>query len=151
MTTHYQEKILRIKAESENNYGLIGNAKLDGYAQRIMKTINNYEGRVRSGDHYVRAIFDCLLIYYIDKFGYVEISRAIEKIFIWAYSLRLNMQVVQLAGMDNYVLENNLFKLINEATRPADFINSSLHNVTTNRSTKTAEIETLFREMRFYE
>jgi hypothetical protein len=116
-----------------------------------MEKINIYEGHRRTGDRYVRAIFNCLLIYYIDKFGHVEISRAIEKIFVWAYSLRLKMQVVQLASMDNYVLENNLFRLIKEATRPGDFINCSLPVLTEKKSTKTGEIETLFRDMRYYE
>ena len=100
---------------------------------------------------YVRAIFDCLLIYYLDKFGPVEISRAIEKIFIWAFSLRLQMQVVQLASMDNYVLEKNLFKIIKEATRPGEFIAYSLPPVELNRSTRTAPIERLFKDMRYLE
>jgi hypothetical protein len=127
-----------------------GTEGLDGYAKKIMDTIDSYPARNRTGDCYVRAIFDCLLIYYIDKFGRVEISRAIEKIFIWAYSLRLQMQVVQLASMDNHVLDNNLFRQIKEATRPADFINYSLPVLAGKKSTKTEEIEALFKEMRYY-
>ena len=113
--------------------------------------INTYEGRSRTGDRYVRSIFDCLLIYYIDKFGQIEISRAIEKIFVWSYSLRLTLQVVQLASMDNHVLENNLFRLIKEANRPGDFINCSLPVIRENRSTNTGKIEALFRDMKYYE
>src|SRR5690606_31694196 len=114
---------------------------------KIIDTLNSYPARTRTGDCYVRVMFDCLLIYYIDKFGHAELSRAIEKIFIWAYSLRIQMQVVQLASMDNHVLENNLFKLIKDATRPADFIDCSLPVVSRKKSTKTEEIEELFREM----
>jgi len=151
MTSHYHEKVERIRDESRQGGGLSANASLDGYAGKILETINTYPARTRTGDCYVRAIFDCLLIYYIDKFGHAEISRAIEKIFIWAYSLRLQMQVVQLASMDNHVLENNLFRQIKEATRPADFINLSLPVITGKKSTKTEEIETLFRNMKYYE
>lgn len=117
--------------------------------KKIIITINTYPGRNRTGDLYVRTILDCLLIYYIDKFGNVEMSRAIEKIFIWAYSLRIKMQVVQLASMDNHVLENNnLFWLIKESSRPSDFINFSLPTIDPNKSSKKAEeIETLFKEM----
>lgn len=148
MTAHYQEKIFRINHGPKPFYELIGNKSLDGYAKKIMKTIDTYAGRNRTGDLYVRAIFDCLLIYYIDKFGSVEISRVIEKIFIWAYSLRLKMQVVQLASMDNHVLEsNNLFQLIKESNRPGDFINFSLPTIEANMSSKTEEIATLFNEM----
>jgi hypothetical protein len=151
MTAHYQQKVLRISDESTLGRELVGTNGLDGYAQRIMDTINSYPARKRAGDCYVRAIFDCLLIYYVDKFGHVEISRAIEKIFIWAYGLRLQMQVVQLASMDNYVLDNNLFSRVKEAIRPADFINCSLPVLAEKKSTKTNEIEALFKEMRYYE
>lgn len=151
LISHYQSKVARISAESWNGHELVGAEGLDGFAQDIMETINNYPARTRTGDCYVRAMFDCLLIYYIDKFGHAELSRAIEKIFIWAYSLRLQMQVVQLASMDNHVLANNLFRLIKDATRPADFINCSLPVVSSKKSTKTGEIEALFREMKYYE
>jgi hypothetical protein len=151
MTTHYQEKVTLFNERSTFSSQFTGKEKLDGFAERIMEKINTYEGHNRTGDRYVRTIFDCLLIYYIDKFGHVEISRAIEKIFIWAYGLRLKMQVVQLASMDNHVLENNLFRLIKEATRPGDFINCSLPELAEKKSTKTEEIEKLFRDMRYYE
>ncbi|HQU25323.1 MAG TPA: hypothetical protein PKX13_13710, partial [Acidiphilium sp.] len=109
--------------------------------------------RNRTGDRYVRAMFDCLLIYYIAKFGNTDISMAIEKIFIWAYSLRLQKHAVQLASMDNHVLENNLFHLIKYATRHHDVINYSppkLHKKID--SSKTIEpIETLFKKMKYYE
>lgn len=151
LTSHYQEKVARIRDESRHGREMAGSAALDGHAEQILETINTYPARTRTGDCYVRAIFDCLLIYYIDKFGHTEISRAIEKIFIWAYSLRLEMQVVQLASMDNYVLKHNLFRLIKEATRPADFINCSLPVITEMKSTYTGEIENLFRDMKYYE
>ena len=151
LISHYQSKVARISAESWNGHELVGAEGLDGFAQDIMETINNYPARTRTGDCYVRAMFDCLLIYYIDKFGHAELSRAIEKIFIWAYSLRLQMQVVQLASMDNYVLANNLFRRIKDATRPADFINHPLKSLTGTSSTKTGAIEALFKAMKYYE
>ena len=116
-----------------------------------MATINQYPGRARTGDQYVRIIFDCLLIYYIDKFGYLDISRAIEKIFVWAYSLRLQMQVVQLATMDNYVLKNNLFRLLRDATHPSEFVTFPLPVLSDLHSTKTNEIKDIFREMKYFE
>ncbi len=151
MIAYYQEMVNEYNKCSTAVFQLIAMDKLDGYAKNILEALNSYEGRNRTGDRYVRTIFDCLLIYYIDKFGHVEISRAIEKIFIWAYSLRLKMQVVQLASMDNYVLGNNLFKLIKDAIRPSDFINCALQVLQVKRSTKTEGIENLFREMRYYE
>jgi hypothetical protein len=151
MTAHYQETVTQFNESSAPSSRFIANGILDGFAGSIMEKINTYEGHNRTGDRYVRTIFDCLLIYYFDKFGHVEISRAIEKIFVWAYSLRLKMQVVQLASMDNHVLEHNLFRLIKEATRPGDFINCSLPVLAEKKSTKTGDIEKLFRDMRYYE
>ncbi|SCX40120.1 DUF262 domain-containing protein [Nitrosospira sp. Nsp1] len=151
LIAHYQTKVARFSAESGYGHELVGAEGQNGYASIIMETLNSYPARTRTGDCYIRAMFDCLLIYYIDKFGDADIFRAIEKIFIWAYSLRLKMQVVQLASMDNHVLENNLFRLIKEATRPADFINCSLPVLSGKKSTKTSEIEALFKEMKYYE
>jgi hypothetical protein len=150
MASHYQEKVSKVKCGTERLCEWIENCGLDGFAPRIIGTIDSYPGRHRTGDFYVRTIFDCLLLYYLDKFDRVEISRAIEKIFIWAYSLRLSMQVVQLASMDNYVLEHhNLFSLIRDATLPSEFINVSLPALSETKSSKTVEIETLFKEMKY--
>ena len=151
MISHYQSKVTRISAESWNGHELVGADGLNGCAREIMHTLNSYSSRTRTGDCYVRTMFDCLLIYYIDKFGHTELSLAIEKIFIWAYSLRLQMQVLQLASMDNYVLKNNFFRLIKEATRPGDFIYCSLPVLRKNNSTNSEKIEELFRKMKYYE
>lgn len=122
---------------------------LEGFAPAIFETINTYEARGRRGDSYVRTLFDCLLIYYIDRFGDAEISRAIEKIFIWAYSLRLKMQNVLLASMDNHVIEHNLFQVVRDATVPADFLNHPLETPAEVRSTRTGPLEDLFLKMKY--
>ena len=150
LAAHYQEKITQINQQSWKNQDFTGTKGLDGFVPQIMETINSYPARTRAGDVYVRSMFNCLLIYYIDKFGDAEVFRAIEKIFIWAYSLRLQMHTLQLASMDNYVLDNNLFSLIKDATRPADFINFSLPAVGAIKSKKTDEIEALFKKMGYY-
>lgn len=148
MTAHYQERVPP-PGETKPWKERIGPEHLDGYAPDILQKIDNYDARHRTGDRYARGLFDCLLIYYIDKFGYAEISRAVEKIFIWAYSLRLNMQALQLASMDNYVLEHNLFQLIRESTRPSDFLGCNLPIITAVRSKKTEAIEGLFAQMNY--
>ncbi|MDD3353279.1 DUF262 domain-containing protein [Zoogloea sp.] len=117
MIAHYQltgfhKGGLTLKAES------LGGCRLSETAACITEVLNTYEGRQRTGDRYVRMMFDCLLVYYLDKFGTAELSRAIEKIFIWAYTLRLRLQSVHLASVDNHVLQNNLFALLRDATAP---------------------------------
>ncbi|WP_019933749.1 DUF262 domain-containing protein [Oceanimonas smirnovii] len=122
-------------------------ADLDGFAPEILTVLNSYDGRHRRGDGYVRLMFDCLLMYYYDKFGATDLGRAIEKIFIWAYSLRLNMQTVKLASMDNHVLKYNLFRELRDATHPQRFLQYSLPVVEKVNSSKTSDVDTLFRKM----
>jgi len=149
MTAHYQERIASIRGRLGQVRQLAEAGSLDGYAGRIVKQIDTYEGRRRTGDGFVRTMFDCLLVAYIDRFGLADISRAIEKIFIWAYTVRLQMESVQLPTVDNYVLENNLFRVLGDAITPADFINRDLPAVEQIRSTRTTGINQLFKDMRY--
>lgn len=146
MIAHYK-KVFDTLSERLSN-----NAQLSEIAILILNTINNYEGKKRSGDTYVRMIFDCALIYYIDKFGFRDISKAVEKIFIWAYSVRMRYQVIQLASIDNYVVyEKNLFKIISNANNPGEVLTVYLNKIEKNRSNKTEKIEELFIRLKYYD
>jgi hypothetical protein len=122
-----------------------------------LKTINEYEGHSRTGDEYIRNLFYCGLIHYIDKFGEKELPKAIDKVFIWAYSLRLKLQNVGLDSVDNYALnyaphsEVQIFEKIREALHPNEILNIKLSALTKNRSSKTGKIEERFKELKYYE
>jgi hypothetical protein len=157
MTDHYQQLISHIidderHGDSHRPVRLLG-AELDAVASRIIYTLNTYRSRTRTGDKYIRTLFDCALIFYIDKFGAQDISAAIEKLFIWAYSCRLKMQIVQLATMDNYALGSNVFKRMTQATQPNDLLSMSLTMVDARdiKGTKLNEITTLFKELKYCE
>lgn len=153
MIAHYHQQNFH---STDRKKALPDYAELSECAKKIWKTINDYEGRNRTGDVYARKLFDCLLMYYHDKFGTAEISRAIEKIFIWAYSLRLRMYAVQIASMDNHalgkgVVDINLFALLRDAIRPEDFIHCPLPVlVKIEGQSKTQKIQKLFEEMKYY-
>jgi len=149
MTAHYQDVVSHIGCCTKVSLESLHKGALKGNAGSILDTLNDYDGRFRTGDRYIRTIFDCLLIYYLDKFGNVELSPAIERIFIWAYSLRLKMKAVQLATIDNHVLENNLFRVIKDAIRPEDFLCYIPPEIGKVNSSKTDKIEALFREMKY--
>ncbi len=151
MIAHYRVKVLRIAKTSHHLETRAPGTGLERIAEEIMKTINGYPGMHRDGDLYVRGIFDCLLIYYLDKFGDAEVSRAIEKIFIWAYTIRMRMQVVQLATVDNYVLSSGMFQRIKEATEPREFLQVPLPMIGGNQSSKTETICELFKKMGYHE
>jgi len=159
MAAHYHQQMSQIVADEHDTPVRFGGVALREQASEIMKVLNSYGARHRTGDKYVRTIFDCLLIYYIDKFGYAEISRAIEKIFVWAYSLRIKQQVVQLATMDNYVLSQNVFRLIKEGTQPSDFLTFPVKTLTitdNNNNKRSGDYDSdplvkLFKAMNYYE
>jgi hypothetical protein len=153
MATHYQKTISEIVKSEHGSVVQFHGEILNDQSRKILKVINHYESRHRTGDRYVRGMFDCLVIYYLDKFGSADVSRAIEKIFIWAYSLRIKQQVVQLATMDNYVQENNWFRQLKEATVPSDFLSLSFKNLEQNqvKATKVDALTSLFKEMNYYE
>lgn len=164
MAEHYQQQVSAIIASEHASTHtqkplMIQGVVLDEMAAEILITLNCYRNRYRTGDQYIRTMFDCALIFYIDKFGGQSLSAAIEKSFIWAYRCRIRQQVVQLATMDNYVLENNLFRVIKEARVPSDVLSMPLltvkasenHNNRLKGNYEQDELVGLFKEMNYYE
>lgn len=49
---------------------------------KIINLLDNYDGKHRTGDKYIRTLFDCALIFYVDKFGLQEIEKVVEKILL---------------------------------------------------------------------
>jgi len=148
MVNHYHSVFKQFAENVKNEKNL--NAK----AKKIIDVLDAYPSRKRIGDVYVRNLFNCAIIYYIDKFGFVQISEVIEKIFIWAYRLRIRHQAVYLATVDNYVVqENNIFKLIKDAIYPVQVLTFSLDNFDANdkKVTKADELIQLFKDLNYYD
>lgn len=98
---------------------------------KIIQLINNYSQKNRTGDRYIRMLFDCALIFYVDKFGEQEIDKVIEKLFVWAYSKRLCMQAIYLETIDNYAIKDtNVFKIIRDANSYKEVLNIQLKDLT---------------------
>ncbi|MFC6998090.1 DUF262 domain-containing protein [Rufibacter roseus] len=145
LVNHYQSLLKQMK---ELKHQLKENE--DSPAYKILKTLDSYPSRDRLGDKYVRNLFDCCLLYYLDKFGTVEIDRAIEKFFVWAYSLRLQQYSVRLASMDNHTKESErVFKKMREALRPADILGISLTLPKEIKATQIKEIVDLFKSLHY--
>lgn len=73
----------------------------------------------RDGEKSIKYLFECALIFYIDKFGYSEIDLFIEKAFIWCFILRFKYQRLGFDSIDNYVVEFNMFDAIKNARHPS--------------------------------
>jgi hypothetical protein len=159
MAYHYHCMVTGILDAEHGKTNDFRGQELTAQSASILKELNTYPARHRTGDKYVRAIFDCALIFYIDKFADIEISGAIEKLFIWAFTLRIKQQVVQLASIDNHVLNNNVFRRIKDATSPSDVLSIPLEtlNDKTNANNRRKEdygqdpLVKLFKGMKYYE
>lgn len=146
---YFFEMVSHYKNLYEHIQKLIPN--LTSNAQTIMNTIDDYGGMHRTGDKYVRMLFNCSLLYYIDKFGFSDISKAIEKLFIWAYSIRLSYQNLQLASLDNYVINGiNIFKKIRDAVFKDEILSLVIPSIEEEyKSDKTEKIRQLFLQMKY--
>ncbi|WP_312835013.1 DUF262 domain-containing protein [Comamonas sp.] len=96
-------------------------------AHGILRDLGCYVGRDRRGDSHVRAVFDALLMYYVDKFGEQNLSQAVELAFVWAYARLLNRRV-KVGSMDKFVdeCEVNPFVLLRDAVTPQEFLEMTL-------------------------
>lgn len=89
----------------------------------LLDTINSYEGRSRKGDHYVRNLFFCAVMFYYDRFGDVELERAARLCFLWSYRTRLEQNRVVIESIDNKGLsETGLLHVIKRALSPDDVL-----------------------------
>jgi hypothetical protein len=156
MIEHYQKMVDEIKSKSEE---MVFDKEKNEMKKKypILEMIKTYEGAFRTGDKYIRNLFYCGLIYYIDKFGDKDLSKAIDKIFVWAYSLRLKLQAVGLDSVNNFAVNKGehsqiqLFKCIKETIKPNDILNLRLETLKENKSSKTEEIVEQFKNLKYYE
>lgn len=144
LVKHYQGLLNQLKT-------LKNQLKTDSQGYEILRTLDTYASRERIGDKYVRNLFDCAMLYYIDKFGTAEIERAIEKFFVWAYSLRLQQVSVKLASIDIHALGDvPLFKIIREALHPAEVLAVQVGQVSEIRASGMRDIKELFEKLHYY-
>ncbi len=106
--------------------------------QQLLTLLDTYDKRNRIGDTYVRSLFDCLMVYYVDKFGYDDIDRASEQFFLCAYGIRLKNNKVSIATVDRAVLEGTMFSTIRDASSPIDVMNVEIERITADKDCSQA-------------
>ena len=118
-------------------------------AYKVIHFLNTYGNRLRRGDLYVRELFDCMLLYYLDRFGFEEIDKVVWKLFREVYCLRLEQYSVKLASIDNYAINGRMFKIIHDAKSPFDVINlptRQLGQIASNVDETKDELLILFKQ-----
>ena len=77
----------------------------------------------RTGDRYVRCLFDCAVMLYVDKFGEYKLEQAVHRCLRWSYSLRLNNKRVFWRTIENAACDRNeLLQIIEFAERPQEIL-----------------------------
>lgn len=118
-------------------------------AYKIISFLNTYNNRNRKGDTYTRELFNCMLLYYIDRFGFEEIDKVVWKLFKEVYKLRLMHYSVKLATIDNYAIDGRMFTTIRDAQTPFDIINiptCQLENIAANIDENKDELLKLYKQ-----
>ncbi|MEK6451037.1 MULTISPECIES: DUF262 domain-containing protein [unclassified Myroides] len=140
MINYYKEVFDMSVKNIQTHQNLAENSK------NIFSTIKTYDGWERTGDTYVRTLFECALVFYVDKFGFNHINEAVEKIFAWAYRLRLEYYAIQFVSVDNYVLSNNLFSDFKNNYSPQEALSRPVdYNFTAQRN--ISELEKILKSL----
>lgn len=141
MVIYYNNLIKDINALKES-------FKKDTVEYDILNTLDTYKGHNRSGDRYVRNMFNCALVYYIDKFGKIDLDRTIKKLFIWAYNLRFKLYSVKLVSVDNYAIgrheyaNESIFRKIYYAVNHNEILHLNINSI------KKEEIKREIKELK---
>jgi uncharacterized protein with ParB-like and HNH nuclease domain len=127
-TAHYKKIIEEFKVKYEVNEW----ADNLTFSQKIFYLVYYNNRNYREGERYLKNLFECLVIYYIDKFGYSEFDYFLEKAFVWVFSMRFNYQRLGFDSIDKYVIEHtdtNFFHLIRKAIYPNYILNIDLSGI----------------------
>ncbi|MBR7554515.1 DUF262 domain-containing protein [Allobacillus sp. GCM10007491] len=97
--------------------------------EMLPKSISPNHGNEQVGTKYIRELFQCLLLYYYDRFGINQRNPNIEQLFFkYCYQLRCINQAVYEKSINKYALGKNeslnyrlnLFTAIRDARSPKD-------------------------------
>lgn len=83
----------------------------------------------RSGDIYIMQLYECSLLFFVDRFGFDNLSKSVmQQLYSWSYSLRLAMNAVYPQTINKYAKGQHdranygidMFSIISEMTDPEE-------------------------------
>ena len=81
--------------------------------------LNNQEYCYRVGDKYLKNLFECIVLFYFDKFGKVYLDEFINKAFLWVYRIRFEYQRITFKTIEDEAhSKNGLFNHIEKSSTP---------------------------------
>jgi hypothetical protein len=76
--------------------------------EKIQKQINRFFNKdeipsKRSGDIYIKQLYECSLLFFADRFGLESLTQSVmQQLYSWSYSLRLTMKLVYPQTINRY-------------------------------------------------
>lgn len=81
--------------------------------------LNNQDYCYRVGDKYLKNLFECIVLFYFDKFGEVHLDEFINKAFLWVYRIRFEYQRITFKTVEDEAhSKNGLFNHIEKSSTP---------------------------------
>lgn len=81
--------------------------------------LNNQDYCYRVGDKYLKNLFECIVLFYFDKFGEVHLDEFINKAFLWVYRIRFEYQRITFKTIEDEAhSKNGLFNHIEKSSTP---------------------------------
>jgi len=83
----------------------------------------------RSGDIYIKQLYECTLLFFADRFGIESLNKSVmQQVYSWSYSLRLAMNAVYPQTINKYAKGDHeranhgmdMFSLISEMSEPEE-------------------------------
>ena len=97
--------------------------KKDSKARMIIDKLQVYPESGRTGDKYCRNLFEVALLYYVDKFGKVQLEKVIPIFFFWAFRPRIKLSAVRLESIDNHARHwNSAIRVIANSLSSKDVV-----------------------------
>jgi hypothetical protein len=102
--------------------------------EKIQKQINRFHNQdeipsKRSGDIYIKQLYECSLLFFADRFGLESLTQSVmQLLYSWSYSLRLTMHAVYPQTINKYARGQHeranygidMFSAISEMTDPEE-------------------------------
>ena len=81
--------------------------------------LNTQDYCFRVGDKYLKNLFECIILFYFDKFGEVYLDEFVNKAFLWVYRIRFEYQRITFKTIEDEAhSKNGLFNHIEKSSMP---------------------------------
>lgn len=133
----------------DSDKGSLKTISVPNTGKNLWDFVNKDPHAHRTGDRYVRNLFYCAVLLYVDKFGEQHFPDAALLCLRWAYTLRAANQRVDWRTIEKAALgESSLLRVIEFAEQPQDVLRFLPDTVTITNDTKhiSADMKSLFQK-----